>query len=69
MGDQRGVLVVEPSDDGATFTGTMTSSVDKIDVDDGKIEGNQLSWKTKVSVPIPMTLECQATLEGDDLNG
>lgn len=69
MGDQWGVPVVEPSDDGATFTGTMTSSVDKIDVDDGKIEGNRLSWKAKVSVPIPMTLKCQATLDGDDLNG
>lgn len=69
MGDQSGVLTVVPNDDGTAFTGTMIGAMGNVDVQDGKIDGNTLSWKMKIVVPIPMTLECEAAVEGGELNG
>jgi len=69
MGDQNGTMIVIPSDDGATFTGTMTSTMGKTDVQDGKIDGNRLTWKTKMIIPMPITLECDATVEDGKLSG
>ena len=36
---------------------------------DGKIDGDDLSWKASVTVPFPMTLECSATVNGDAMSG
>ena len=35
----------------------------------GTVDGNTLAWKLSVTVPMPLTLDCQATVEGDTLNG
>jgi hypothetical protein len=69
MGDQSGILTVVPNDEGTAFTGTMIGAMGNVDVQDGKIDANMLSWKMKIVVPIPMTLECEAAVEGDELNG
>jgi hypothetical protein len=69
MGDQSGTMVVVPGDDGSTFSGYMTSAMGRTDVEDGKINGNRMTWKTKMVVPMPMTLECDATVEGGVLSG
>jgi hypothetical protein len=69
MGDQKGTLTVNPSDDGTSFTGTMVSSMGSTDVQDGKIDGNKISWKNKITLPMPMTLDCVATIDGDTLDG
>ncbi len=69
MGDQKSTFSVVPGDDGNTFTGTNAGQMGSMEVEDGKIEGNTLTWKMNMTVPMPMTLECQATVEGDQLTG
>ena len=69
MGDQKGTFTVVPGDDGNTFTGSMAGGMGSMDVKDGKIDGNELTWAMDMTVPMPMTLNCKATVEGDQLTG
>jgi len=68
MGDQSGTFTVIDNGDG-TFSGSMAGGMGSMDVEDGKIDGNKLTWKMNMTVPMPMTLECEATVEGDQLTG
>lgn len=69
MGDQKGTFTVVPGDDGNTFTGSMAGGMGSMDVKDGKIDGNELTWAMDMTVPMPMTLNCKATVDGDQLTG
>ena len=69
MGDQKGTFTVVPGDDGNSFTGSMAGGMGSMDVEDGKIDGDKLSWKMNMTVPMPMTLDCEATVNGDQLTG
>lgn len=69
MGDQTSTFTVNPSDDGATFTGTNAGPMGTLEVQDGKIDGNTISWKMEMTVPMPLTLEATATIDGDTLTG
>lgn len=68
MGPQSGTFTVEDCGDG-TFTGNLTGSLGSMNVEDGKVDGNNLSWKMNMVVPMPMTLDCTATIDGDTLTG
>ena len=35
----------------------------------GSVSGNTLSWKMDMTVPMPMTLDCTATVDGDSITG
>lgn len=67
MGDQKSKFTVIP--DGDTFTGQQVGQQGSMDVVDGKIDGNKLTWKMNMTVPMPMTLECEATVDGDTITG
>lgn len=69
MGDQKSTFTVVPSDDGTTFTGQNAGTLGSMDVKDGKIDGNTLTWKMDMTVPMPMTLDGTATVDGDQLTG
>lgn len=69
MGDQKGTLTVVPGPDGETFTGTMVSPTGSMEVEEGRIEGNRLTWVLNMTSPMPMKLEGDATVEGDQLSG
>lgn len=66
LGDQKTTLTVKS--DGASFTGTNAGAMGSMDVS-GTVEGNMLTWKQQMTVPMPMTLDCQATVDGDTING
>jgi len=68
MGDQSGTFTVVAGDDG-TFTGSMAGGMGSMDVEEGKIDGDNLTWKMNMTVPMPMTLTCEATVTGDQLTG
>ncbi|HEX5643924.1 MAG TPA: hypothetical protein VFX62_00255 [Erythrobacter sp.] len=68
MGDQSGTLTVNDNGDG-TFSGSMAGSLGSMDIQDGKVDGNSISWKMQMVVPMPMTLDCTATIDGDTLTG
>ena len=67
LGDQKSTLTVKS--DGSTFTGTNAGAMGSVDIDDGKVDGNTISWTMKMTVPMPMTLDCTATIDGDTLTG
>ena len=69
MGDQSGTFTVVPGYDGNTFTGSMAGGMGSMDVEEGKIDGDKLTWKMNMTVPMPMTLDCEATVNGDQLTG
>ena len=68
MGDQKSNFTLVDNGDG-TFSGTNAGAMGSMDVEDGKIDGNTLTWKMKMTVPMPMTLEGTATIDGDTLTG
>jgi hypothetical protein len=67
MGDQQGKFTVNV--DGDSFTGQVTGPMGAMDVQDGKVDGNKLTWKMDMKVPMPMTLDCDATVDGDVITG
>lgn len=67
MGDQKSTFTVNVSGD--TFTGSNSGPMGTMDVIDGKVDGNRLTWKMDMKVPMPMTLECQADVADGKLTG
>ena len=67
MGDQTSKFTVTA--DGDSFTGQNAGQMGSMDVVDGKVDGNKLTWKMNMTVPMPMTLDCEATIDGDTLTG
>ena len=67
MGDQNGTFTVNVSGD--SFTGGVAGPMGAMEVTDGKVDGNKLTWKMDMKVPMPMTLDCEATVDGDAITG
>ena len=67
LGDQKSTLTVKS--DGGAFTGSNTGSLGSADITDGIVDGNTIRWKMNMTVPMPMTLDCEATIDGDTLTG
>jgi hypothetical protein len=47
----------------------MAGSLGSMDIPSGTVNGNTLSWKMDMTVPMPMTLDCTATVDGDTITG
>ena len=67
MGDQKSDVTIVV--DGDTFTGSYVGAMGSMDLENGKVDGNKLTWSMKMTVPMPMTLEGEATVDGDVLTG
>ncbi|MFM5895111.1 MAG: hypothetical protein ACKOQM_11875 [Novosphingobium sp.] len=67
MGDQKSDVTIVV--DGDTFTGTNAGAMGSMTMEDGKIDGNKLTWTMNMTVPMPMKLEGEATVDGDALSG
>ena len=67
MGDQRATLTIQSSGD--SFTGQYAGAMGTTEIKNGKIDGDKLTWSLDITVPMPMTLTGEATVEGDSLNG
>lgn len=68
LGAQRGILTVVPGD-GDSFSGNISGDLGAMDINDGHVAGNTLTWTMKMIVPMPMQLDCAATIDGDALTG
>ena len=66
MGDQKGTLTVKA--DGDTWTGTQAGAMGTADVN-GTVDGNTIKWSMNITVPMPMTLTNEATIDGDSITG
>ena len=51
-----------------TFPGPTSGQMGTQTVE-GKVNGDTLTWSTQISQPMPMTLEFEATVSGDTMNG
>ncbi len=67
MGDQKSVLTVTV--DGDSWTGSNAGQMGALDITDGKVDGNTLTWTMDMKVPMPMKLEGSATVDGDTITG
>lgn len=66
LGDQKLTLAI--TSDGGTFSGTASGAMGSSDVS-GTVAGDTLTWQQQVSVPMPMSLDCTATVSGDSVSG
>ena len=66
MGVQQGTLTIKT--DGASFTGSMASAQGTQDIS-GKVDGNTLTWGSKLTQPFPIDLEFTVTVDGDAMTG
>lgn len=66
-GPQEFVLTIER--EGDTFTGTNSSPTASVDLNDGKIDGDTISWTMSITKPLPLKLRGNATVDGDSLTG
>jgi len=68
MGAQESTLVISSS--GSTLMGTQNAGAgDGRPIEEGTVDGNDISWKASITKPMPMTLEFSATVEGDKMTG
>ncbi|MDH7973767.1 hypothetical protein QH494_16370 [Sphingomonas sp. AR_OL41] len=67
MGDQKATLTV--ASDGNSWTGQQIGAMGTADITNGTVDGNTISWSMSITVPMPMTLDCSATIDGDTLTG
>ena len=67
MGSQEGSLSL--ATDGGTLTGTMSGPTGDIEIQDGTADGDSLTWKAEVTSPMAITLEVEATVDGDAISG
>lgn len=67
MGAQKATLTL--ATDGGSLTGSMSGPQGAIDLKDGAVDGDSLSWKADITQPMAMTLEFSATISGDEISG
>ena len=53
---------------GDTFTGEARSQLGN-DPISGQVDGDALRWTMKINKPMPMTLEFDVKIDGDNMNG
>ena len=68
MGDQKGKLTINPAGDG--FSGSVESAMmGTMPIENGTVRGETIAWTMDMKVPMPMNLECEATVTGDAMAG
>ena len=55
--------------DGATLTGAQAAQQGSGSLENGKVDGDNVSWSAKISSPMPMTLDFNGAVAGDILSG
>jgi hypothetical protein len=67
MGERCAPLSVKT--DGDTLSGSQMADGNSAEVFDGAVNGNAITWKVSITDPMPMTLEFNGTIDGDELSG
>jgi len=67
MGAQNGTMTL--TTDGGSLSGKLSGPQGEIDLEDGTVDGDALTWKASITAPMAMTLEFSATLNGDEMSG
>jgi hypothetical protein len=67
MGEQKSTMTLVQ--DGSSVTGSNAGAQGSVDIQDGNVDGDTFTWKMDITVPMPMTLEGTATVDGDAMSG
>ena len=67
LGAQKDTLDLTAN--GGALTGTQQAAQGSGPLENGKVDGDSLSWSAKISSPMPMTLDFTGTVDGDKLSG
>lgn len=67
MGEQKSTMTL--TQQGDTVTGTNAGAMGSVDIQEGKVDGDKFTWKMDITVPMPLTLEGDVTVEGDKMAG
>lgn len=67
MGAQQMELNIKAA--GAAVTGTMSAQGNTLEIANGKLEGDALTWSASLTQPMPITLEFSAKVAGSDISG
>ena len=67
MGAQKAALDITTN--GASLTGTQTAQQGSGPLENGKVDGNSVSWSAKITNPLPLILDFTGTVDGDKLSG
>jgi hypothetical protein len=67
MGDKSGVLDLSVS--GNSLSGSLSDADHHVTISDGKIEGNKLSWKARITKPMHLSFKFTAIVEQDRISG
>ena len=67
MGAQKGTLELKAN--GGALTGTQSGQQGAMEIANGKVDGNNVSWSISITSPMPMTLEHSGTVDGNKISG
>lgn len=67
MGAQNGTM--ELTTDGGSLSGKLSGPQGEIELEEGTVDGDSLTWKASITAPMAMTLEFSATVDGDEMSG
>jgi hypothetical protein len=69
-GKESAELKVQAAADGSV-TGSLTNLVDGqcVDLKEGRLDGNNLSWTMQLVKPFKLTVKCEVMVEGNTING
>lgn len=67
LGAQKATLDLKT--DGGALSGTQAAAQGSGPLENGKVDGNAVSWSAKISSPMPLTLDFAGTVDGDKLSG
>ena len=67
MGDRDATLSLKST--GGRLTGTQSAEGNSVEIFDGTVNGDDLSWKVSITNPMPLTLEFTGKVSGDNIAG
>lgn len=67
LGERKVLLTLAAN--GAELTGTIGNGSESTPIQDGRADGNNATWKTKISKPVSMTMEFNVTVTGNEMGG
>jgi hypothetical protein len=67
MGVQKGTLTLVAN--GPVLSGTVVIPQGSETFANGKVSGSNLSWKIKMTQPVPMEVQFSAVVDGDGISG
>jgi hypothetical protein len=67
MGERQATLFVKT--EGTTLKGSQMADGNSTEIFEGTVNGNEISWKVSITDPMPMTLEFNGAIKGDEVTG